>query len=208
METSKSIAASMAEDSSMTQKEADLILVERVQSGDVAAYDILVHRYRERLYSVVYNLTSNREDALDLTQEAFIKAFQSINRFQGKSSFYTWIYRIAVNNTLSHLKKYRNRKYLSFDNLSNEASQADIFEAVRAKTKTEKATLMKELHEKLNEALQKLSLKHRSVVVLFEIEGMSHEQIAEILKCSVGTVRSRLHYAKQQLRLYLKDFVD
>ncbi len=208
METTKSIAASLSEDSSLTQKEADLLLVERVQNGDVAAYDILVHRYRERLYSVVYNLTSNREDAADLTQEAFIKAFQSINRFRGNSSFYTWIYRIAVNNTLSHLKKYRNRKYLSFDNLDNEASQSDIFEAVAAKTKTEKATLMKELHEKLNEALQKLSLKHRSVVVLFEIEGMSHEQIAEILKCSVGTVRSRLHYAKQQLKLYLKDFVD
>jgi RNA polymerase sigma-70 factor (ECF subfamily) len=208
METTKSIAASIAEGGSLSQKEADRLLVERVQNGDVAAYDILVHRYRERLYSVVYNLTSNREDALDLTQEAFIKAFQSINRFRGNSSFYTWIYRIAVNNTLSHLKKYRNRKYLSFDNLDNEASQADIFEAVRAKTKTEKATLMKELHEKLNEALQKLSLKHRSVVVLFEIEGMSHEQIAEILKCSVGTVRSRLHYAKQQLKLHLKDFVD
>lgn len=208
MQTAKSIAATMAEDTSLTQKEADRLLVERVQNGDVAAYDILVHRYRERLYSVVYNLTSNREDALDLTQEAFIKAFQSINRFRGNSSFYTWIYRIAVNNTLSHLKKYRNRKYLSFDNLDNEASQADIFEAVASKTKTEKATLLKELHEKLNEALQKLSLKHRSVVVLFEIEGMSHEQIAEILKCSVGTVRSRLHYAKQQLKLYLKDFVD
>ena len=208
METTKSIAASIAEGGALSQKEADRILVERVQNGDVAAYDILVHRYRERLYSVVYNLTSNREDALDLTQEAFIKAFQSINRFRGNSSFYTWIYRIAVNNTLSHLKKFRNRKYLSFDNLDNEASQSDIFEAVRSKTKTEKATLMKELHEKLNEALQKLSLKHRSVVVLFEIEGMSHEQIAEILKCSVGTVRSRLHYAKQQLKLYLKDFVD
>ena len=209
MENVKSIVADI--DDSMTssnKREADRVLVERVQNGDVAAYDILVHRYRERLYSVVYNLVSNREDALDLTQEAFIKAFQSINRFRGKSSFYTWIYRIAVNNTLSHLKKYRNRKFLSFDNLDNEASQTDIFEAVAAKTKTEKATLMRELHEKLNEALQKLSLKHRSVVVLFEIEGMSHEQIAEIINCSVGTVRSRLHYAKQQLKLYLKDFVD
>lgn len=209
MENVKSIVADIDESStSSSKREADRVLVERVQNGDVAAYDILVHRYRERLYSVVYNLVSNREDALDLTQEAFIKAFQSINRFRGKSSFYTWIYRIAVNNTLSHLKKYRNRKFLSFDNLDNEASQTDIFEAVAAKTKTEKATLMRELHEKLNEALQKLSLKHRSVVVLFEIEGMSHEQIAEIINCSVGTVRSRLHYAKQQLKLYLKDFVD
>ena len=209
MEDTRTIPSAYAEASTAeSPREADRILVERVQNGDVAAYDILVHRYRERLYSVVYNLTSNREDALDLTQEAFIKAFQSIGRFQGKSSFYTWIYRIAVNNTLSHLKKYRNRKFLSFDNLDNEASQTDIFEAVAAKTKTEKATLMRELHEKLNEALQKLSLKHRSVVVLFEIEGMSHEQIAEILGCSVGTVRSRLHYAKQQLKLHLKDFVD
>jgi len=191
-----------------TQKEADNILIDRVRGGDVAAFDILVHQYRERIYSVVYNLTSNREDAMDLTQEAFIKAYQSIDSFKGKSSFYTWIYRIAVNNTLSHLKKYRNRKFLSFDNLSNEASQSDIFDAISAKTKTEKATLMNELQEKLNEALQKLSLKHRTVVVLFEIEGLSHEQISEIIKCSVGTVRSRLHYAKQQLKVYLKDFTE
>ncbi len=191
-----------------TQKEADNILIDRVRGGDVAAFDILVHQYRERIYSVIYNLTSNREDAMDLTQEAFIKAYQSIDSFKGKSSFYTWIYRIAVNNTLSHLKKHRNRKFLSFDNLTNEASQSDIFDAIAAKTKTEKATLMNELQEKLNEALQKLSLKHRTVVVLFEIEGLSHEQISEIIKCSVGTVRSRLHYAKQQLKVYLKDFTD
>jgi RNA polymerase sigma-70 factor, ECF subfamily len=191
-----------------TQREADWALVLRCQGGDIAAYDILVHRYRERLYSVVYNLTSNNDDAMDLTQEAFIKAFQSIHRFKGNSSFYTWIYRIAVNNTLSHLKRHKNRKFLSFDNIDNEASQSDIFEAVASKSRTEKGTLIRELHEKLNEALQKLSLKHRSVVVLFEIEEMSHEQIAEILKCSVGTVRSRLHYAKQQLKVYLKDFVN
>jgi RNA polymerase sigma-70 factor (ECF subfamily) len=192
----------------LSQREADWLLVQRVQNGEVAAYDLLVHRYRERLYSVVYNLTSNNEDAMDLTQEAFIKAYQSIHRFKGNSSFYTWIYRIAVNNTLSHLKRNRNRKFLSFDNLDNEASQSDVFQAVASKSRTEKGTLIRELHEKLNEALQKLSLKHRSVVVLFEIEGMSHEQIATILKCSVGTVRSRLHYAKQQLKLSLKDFVD
>lgn len=185
-----------------------MLIVERVQAGDVAAFDILVHRYRERLYSVVYNLTSNREDAMDLAQEAFIKAFQSINSFKGKSSFYTWLYRIAINNTLSHLKRHRSRHFFSFDNIENEMSQSDVFDAVASKVKTEKGALLKELQERLNEALMKLSLKHRSVVVLFEIEGLSHEEISAILKCSVGTVRSRLHYAKQQLKVYLKDLVD
>lgn len=209
MPPTKSIASGYAADvEAGSRRDADMLIVERVQAGDVAAFDILVHRYRERLYSVVYNLTSNREDAMDLAQEAFIKAFQSINSFKGKSSFYTWLYRIAINNTLSHLKRHRNRHFFSFDNIENEMSQSDVFDAVASKVKTEKGTLLKELQERLNEALMKLSLKHRSVVVLFEIEGMSHEEISAILKCSVGTVRSRLHYAKQQLKVYLKDLVD
>ena len=190
-----------------SQADQDWAYVRRVQQGDVAAFDRLILNYRERLFSIIYNLTSNREDAADLTQDAFIKAFRSINRFKGKSSFFTWLYRIAINATLTHLKKNRLRRFFSFENIHEEMGSTEIVETLAVRTNSDKAALLSELQEKLNEALHKLSPKHRAVVVLFEIEGLSHQDISEIMKCSVGTVRSRLHYAKQQLQAYLQDYL-
>lgn len=185
----------------------DAILVTRVQDGDVSAFDTLVSRHRERLFSIIYNLTSNRDDASDLTQDAFIKAFRSIKKFRGKSSFYTWLYRIAINTTYTHLKRNRLRRFFSLENAHDEMSNTEIVETLTAKSKSDKPTLVAELQEKLNEAMQTLSLNHRTVVTLFEIEGMSHNEIAEVMNCSVGTVRSRLHYAKQELQSVLKEYL-
>jgi len=200
--------ANVAAGSPTQAEDPDWAVVRQVQAGDVAAYDRLILKYRERLYSVVYNLTSNREDASDLTQDAFIKAFRSINTFKGRSSFFTWIYRIAVNASLSHLKKNRLRRFFSLDEMDESASSSELLANLAEKHGTEKSTLLHELQEKLNEALQKLSPKHRTVVVLFEIEGLSHQEIAEITKTSVGTVRSRLHYAKQQLQANLSGYLE
>jgi len=211
MSLTKPVDTSVAFDASeekATVASTDQVLVERVQSGDVAAFDVLVRKYRERLYGIIYNLTSNREDAADLTQEAFIKAFSSINRFKGNSAFFTWLYRIGVNTALSHLKRNRFRRFFSLEHIQEEGSNAQVLETLAAKHKSEKGALLSELQEKLNEAMQKLSSKHRTVVVLFEIEGLSHQEIADIVGCSVGTVRSRLHYAKQQLQADLKQFID
>lgn len=200
-------ASADAVSDSAREADIDAVYVQRAQDGDIAAFDYLVRKYRERLFSIVYNMTSNREDAADLTQEAFIKAFSSIKRFRGKSSFFTWLYRIAVNTALSHLKRNRFRRFFSLENINDEASSTEIVEALSVKTKTEKGAMISELQERLNEALQKLSPKHRTVVVLFEIEGLSHQEISEVMNCSVGTVRSRLHYAKQQLQAYLQDYL-
>ncbi len=189
------------------QADQDLVLVQRVQAGDTTAFDALTRKYRERLYSVVYNITSNREDAADLTQEALIKAFTSISRFKGKSSFFTWLYRIAVNTALTHVKRARMRHFFSFDTIHEELAPSEILETLAQRGDGDRSTVLKELQEKLNEALQKLSPKHRTVVVLFEIEGLSHQEIAEILDTTEGTVRSRLHYAKQQLQSYLQDYL-
>lgn len=211
MSFSKSVDSSLPVDSAASAEapaDSDQVLVSRVQNGDVGAFDHLVRKYRERLFGIIYNLTSNREDAADLTQEAFIKAFSSINRFQGKSAFFTWLYRIGVNTALSHLKRNRFRRFFSLENIQEEGSNAQVLETLAAKHKSEKGALLSELQEKLNEAMQKLSPKHRTVVVLFEIEGLSHQEIADIVGCSVGTVRSRLHYAKQQLQADLKHFLD
>jgi RNA polymerase sigma-70 factor (ECF subfamily) len=152
-------------------------------------------------------MTGNREDASDLTQETFIKAFQAIGRFRGKSAFYTWLYRIGINTTMSFLKKNSRRRFINYETINEEVATAEIIERLTAKNRTEKGVLVRELQEKLNESLQKLSLKHRTVVILHEIEGLEHAEIAEITQTSVGTVRSRLHYAKQQLQAELKDYL-
>ncbi|HUL52151.1 MAG TPA: sigma-70 family RNA polymerase sigma factor [Opitutaceae bacterium] len=189
------------------EADADWEVVKKVQAGDVAAFDRLIVKYRERIYSVVYNLCANREDAADLAQCTFIKAFQSINRFQGQSSFFTWVYRIAVNATLTHLRKNRLRTFFSFERITEEDRTSEVIEALTDKTGADREAFVKELQEKLNEALQKLSINHRMVVTLFEIEGLGHSEIAEIMGCSVGTVRSRLHYAKQLLQADLQSYL-
>lgn len=182
------------------EADADFLVVKQVQSGDVAAFDRLILKYRERLFGVVYNLTSNREDASDLTQDSFIKAFQSINRFQGNCSFFTWLYKIALNTTLSHLRKNRLRTFFSLEKIQEDGAGASILEHLTDKKGADRDTYLKELQEKLNEALQKLSIPHRTVITLFEIDGLSHAEIAQVTGCSEGTVRSRLHYAKQFLQ--------
>ena len=189
------------------EADADWAVVKKVQAGDVAAFAKLILKYRERVYSIIYNLCANREDAADLTQGTFIKAFQSINRFQGQSSFFTWLYRIAVNATLTHLRKNKLRTFFSFERITEEDKSSEILEALTDKRGADREAFVKELQEKLNEALQKLSINHRMVVTLFEIDGLSHNEIAEIMNCSVGTVRSRLHYAKQLLQAELQSYL-
>lgn len=184
-------------------------LVKSAKSGDLDAFDSLTIMFRERLYGVIYNMTFNHNDAADLTQDAFVKAFRSLSKFKEKASFFTWIYRIGVNLTLSHLKKKKHRKFFSFDQyVSDGVSIKDSDKFSSNDSNSVRFTLLNELHEKLNEALSKLSDKHRTIVVLFEIDGLSHKEIASIMKCTEGTVRSRLHYAKLQLQSLLADYIN
>jgi RNA polymerase sigma-70 factor (ECF subfamily) len=190
------------------EADADLEIVRRVQAGDVAAFDALIVKYRERVFGVIYHLTANREDAADLAQDTFIKAFQSIQRFGGQSSFFTWLYRIAVNSTLTHLRKARLRSFLSLETLNSDAPVSkELIDALTDKTGVERDAYVRELQEKLNEAMMKLSIKHRTVVTLYEIDGLGHQEIADVMGCSVGTVRSRLHYAKQLLQSELQPYM-
>jgi RNA polymerase sigma-70 factor (ECF subfamily) len=185
----------------------DETLVARVQNGDSSAFDLLVDRYKERLYATVYHMTSNHEDANDLVQEAFIKAYKSLGTFKRESSFYTWVYRIAVNRTINHLKRRKNRNHFSLDDIdAHIQSDPDFVELMSHVTPRREVGLM-ELQEKLNEALQKLSEPHRTVVVMHDVQGMTHADIAKVLKCSEGTVRSRLFYARQQLQGLLSDYL-
>ena len=185
------------------------LLVGKAVSGSFEAFDQIMVHYRERLYGVIYNMTMNHSDAADLTQETFVKAFRSISKFKQKSSFFTWLYRIGVNLTLTFLKRKRNKKFFSFDHFFGDSDKNDTNIDFSSKEVTSvKSTLLNELHEKLNEALSKLSDKHRTIVVLYEIDGLSHRDISQIMKCTEGTVRSRLHYAKVQLQSLLKDYIS
>ena len=182
-------------------------LVSRAREGDLDAYDILVRRYQERVYGTLYHMTANHEDAADLTQETFVKAFRALKSFKGNSSFFTWVYRIAVNKALNFLKQRRNRRFLSLNDLDLRAeNDPELVELVSEDTPRRGARLS-ELQERLSEALVKLSEEHRMVVTLRDIQGLPHEQISRIMGCNVGTVRSRLHYARQQLQAYLADLM-
>ena len=209
METSKVLGKTLvASPERVREADADLEIVHRVQAGDVAAFDGLILKYRERVLGLIYHITSNREDAADLAQDSFIKAFQSIHRFQGQSAFFTWLYRIAVNSALSHLRKHRFRSFFSLEKIDgDEPVSREIIDALTDKSGADRDTYVHELQEKLNEAMQKLSIRHRTVVTLFEIDGLSHQEIAEIMDTSVGTVRSRLHYAKQLLQADLQPYM-
>jgi RNA polymerase sigma-70 factor (ECF subfamily) len=182
-------------------------LVRRARRGDLEAYDELVQRYQERIYATIYHMTSNHEDANDMAQESFIKAFQAIKTFKGGSSFYTWLYRIAVNKTINFLKQRKNRTHMSLNDLDfNAEHDPDLMALISDKTPRRDAALA-ELQEKLNAALLKLSEPHRLVVVLHDVQGLSHDEIAKIMECNIGTVRSRLFYARQQLQGYLSDYL-
>jgi RNA polymerase sigma-70 factor (ECF subfamily) len=182
-------------------------LVRRARRGDLAAYDDLVKRYQERIYATIYHMTSNHEDANDLAQDSFIKAFQALKSFKGGSTFYTWLYRIAVNKTINFLKQRKNRTHMSLNDIDfNAEHDTDLIALISEKTPRREAGL-NELQKKMNEALLKLSEPHRLVVVLHDVQGQSHEEIAEIMDCNIGTVRSRLFYARQQMQAELADYL-
>ena len=182
-------------------------LVRRARTGEMDAYDELVRRYQERIYATIYHMTANHEDANDLSQETFIKAYHALKSFKGDSSFFTWVYRIAVNKTINFLKQRKNKTHLSLNDLDfNAEHDADLVALISEKTPRREVNLI-ELQEKLNAALQKLSEVHRLVVTLHDVQGLSHEEISKIMGCNTGTVRSRLFYARQQLQAYLSDYL-
>lgn len=185
----------------------DRALVRTAQNGDFEAYDELVRRYQERVYATLYHMTSNHEDANDLAQEAFIKGFRALKSFKGDSSFFTWIYRIAVNRTINFLKKRNKRIHMSLNDLEFNAEHDPDLIALTSEKNPRRDLNLVELQEKLNEAMLKLSHIHRLVVTLHDVQGLSHDEISKIMDCNTGTVRSRLFYARQQLQAYLSDYL-
>lgn len=191
----------------MDHEVPDSELVKQAQAGDFPAYEELMRRYQPRIYALALRMTSSPEDSEDILQEVFVRAHAALQRFQGKSSFYTWVYRIALNRTINFLKKRKRRTGLSLDDPDTQLENHETLVEEGSKDSPVREIQNKELREKLNEAIQQLSENHRTVVVLHDIQGVPHNEIGEMLGLSSGTVRSRLFYARQQLQAWLSEYV-
>ena len=182
-------------------------IVCRAQQGDMEACDALIRQFQERIYATIYHMTSNHEDAADLAQITFIKAIRKIQKFKGQSSFFTWLYRIAVNNTINFIRSKRKRVILSINQMDEEYDRGEELLGLVSTDTPQRDIDRHELQGMLNAAMQKLSPNHRLAVTLHDVQGLPHEQIGEIMDCNTNTVRTRLHYARKQLQAHLSDYL-
>jgi RNA polymerase sigma-70 factor (ECF subfamily) len=178
-------------------------LVERSKQGDEEAFGVLVKKYKTKVFNLAYSFTRDRETADDLAQEVFIKVYYALEKFKFKSSFGTWLYRIAVNHIKDHLRKHAKERHVSLDVLGREPSQQE--NEIQKKEKVQQTADRKKL---LYQALQSLPKKHQIILTLRDIQGHSYEEIAGILKLSAGTVDSRLHRARKMLRKKIAPFLS
>ncbi|HJN77006.1 MAG TPA: sigma-70 family RNA polymerase sigma factor [Myxococcota bacterium] len=186
------------------QKAEDRALVEAVLAGDSTAYRGLVERYQRRVYALVCGMVRDKEDARDITQEAFVKAYKNLDRFRLESSFYTWLYRIAMNLAIDHLRKFKKRRHSEFDEgVASYDAEGDLHSG-HSLGNASRELERKQLHGRILSALDKLSPDHKQIILLREVEGFSYKEIADALEIAEGTVMSRLFYARRKLQAALK----
>src|SRR5256714_9033368 len=200
-------------DTEATPAQADvseLDLVKQAQAGDTEAFDQLVSRFRTRVFGMIYNMVHNEQDAWDLAQDSFVKAWKSIGRFRGQSSFYTWMYRIVMNVTIDWLRKKQIKGAgAEFDDaIQLREIDPAARTAPRAEPLPHRQMERAEIRERIDNAIAQLSPEHRAVILMKETEGMQYHEIAEALGCSIGTVMARLFYARNKLQNLLKDVYE
>jgi RNA polymerase sigma-70 factor (ECF subfamily) len=199
-----------AREGSATKGDHDL--VRRVQGGDSAAFRMLFDKYHRRAFAVAMGVVKNEDDALDAVQEAFVKVHKNIHKFEGSSSFYTWLYRIVMNVSIDHVRRTSRRRNLDFDEraLHERSEVAGDGALVPSMTDANpgKAALRRELGGAIGAALQELPEHHRAVIVLREIEGMSYEEMAETLEVPKGTIMSRLFHARKKMQAALAPYLE
>jgi RNA polymerase sigma-70 factor (ECF subfamily) len=184
---------------------ADPILVARSQNGDLAAFDTLVTRHRGRVYGQILGMVRNEADAWDLAQDTFLKAWKALPRFEGQAAFSTWIYRIAHNTTLDWLRSRKIEGTSEFNEAVESHVAAGATTTPHGEGRPDDRLAQSELGHRIHHALAAISPEHRAVILLREVEGRSYEEIAELVGCSLGTVMSRLFYARKNLQSLLAD---
>lgn len=185
------------------------VLIRRCQRGDLEAMELLIVRYQDRLYNTILKICINPEDAAELTQETFVKVIEKIGTFKGKSSFYTWLFRVGVNLTLTYCKRRQRLPMQSLDaplreGMNGAGNQLSAYLACREKADPAVLAQNREVQEILMQMLERLEDDHRAILVLREIEGMSYEEIGRILELELGTVKSRISRARANLKELLE----
>jgi len=191
----------------MGKKSNDQLLVERVQQGDRSAFDVLVLRYQHKVVKLVMRYVRDQAEALDVTQEAFLKAYRALPGFRGDSAFYTWLYRIAINTAKNHLVAAKRRP-LDYDLDLQNPDQYEMHGRLKDGDTPEGVLLSEEIRETVNQAIEALPNDLRTAIMLRELEGMSYEEIASAMECPVGTVRSRIFRAREAIDKRLRPLLN
>lgn len=176
----------------------DELLVRLAQKGNMVAFEELVARHRDKLYARAFSVMRNEEEAVDLSQEAWVKGWQRLKQFQGEASFVTWMTRIVINLCLDQLRKQKRQRTESLEHLDEELGGVERQMPVITVNPTERLE-RSELRQRIDRALAQLSVEHRTVLILHEFEDMEYKRIAKVMKCSIGTVMSRLFYARRRM---------
>lgn len=191
----------------MGEREIDQALVERVQQGDKRAFDLLVLKYQHRVMKLIARLVRNADDVQDVAQESFIKAYRALKNFRGDSAFYTWLYRIAINTAKNHLVA-SGRKATTSAVDAQDAEQYDSADWLREYATPEREVLASEMSDVINKCISDLPDDLKEAITLREMEGLSYEDIAAVMDCPIGTVRSRIFRAREAIDTQLKPLLD
>ena len=183
----------------MNREETEMI--SRCQQGDQEALKEIYDKYHKKVYRIAYGVVRQREDALDIVQEVFIKLFRSIKNFQGRSHFYTYLYRMVMNTAIDHARKLGKKFASSLD------EEGSFEPSDGAEKGPERVFLQKELEERVKRAMDKLPAEQKAALIFRDMEGLSYQEMAEAMGCSIGTVMSRLHYGRKKMQELLKDYV-
>ena len=184
---------------------SDEKLVRLAQRGDMLAFEELVARHRDKIYARAFSMVRNEEDAVDLSQEAWVKAWQRLKQFQGESSFVTWMTRIVINLCLDHLRKVKRHRAESIELMEEESGGVERQMPVVQINPTE-GLERGEIRQRIDKAMGQLSYEHRTVLILHEFEQLEYKEIAKRMQCSIGTVMSRLFYARRRMANLLASF--
>jgi RNA polymerase sigma-70 factor (ECF subfamily) len=186
----------------------DRDLVEAARRGDRDSFRTLFDRYHRRAYALALGVVRNPDDALDVVQDAFIKAHKHLDKFEGTSSFYTWLYRIVMNLAIDHLRKNRRQKPVELDEQRLDEAAGEGLLSSLLGGNPGRALMDKQIRARIDAALAELSDNHRTVLVMRELEGMSYEEMAQAMGCSKGTIMSRLFHARKNMQKRLSDLAD